>query len=298
MEAALSFSLFLLLASLFFSIFAGQMLSLRLQKALDGLGENVSEWSSLLSFTDLSSGTLLGDLVEGGAIGGALSGDREDLAALLSGEADIKEELKLFLLEKGSALIWQEAVKLILIEQVGRDYLEASCLEGGVGGLSLADSSLRDRDLDLVLCFRVRSFFSWPLAVSYPVTLRSCRRLWIGTASLQSLLPEEEAEETVFVTLKGKVYHRTLECRSLSVHPHRITAAQLATERNNSGGKYYPCESCCGGRAVKQGDLYVTDDGTRYHVRIDCSKLVRNIREIPLSEAAADYRPCAYCGGE
>ena len=100
------------------------------------------------------------------------------------------------------------------------------------------------------------------------------------------------------LTLKGKVYHRTLECRSLSVHPHRITAAQLATERNNSGGKYYPCESCCGGRAVKQGDLYVTDDGTRYHVRLDCSKLVRNIREIPLSEAAADYRPCAYCGGE
>ena len=195
-EAALVFPLFLLLCSLFFTFFSGQYWQLRLQKALDEVCEDVSVWSYLVDFAEDYTGTDLLSLADGGQISGALEGREENIAALLSGKADILSEIRLFLLEKGSALIWQPLLKEWVASAAGREALRASPIAGGDRGLSLAGSTLHGRDLDLVLSYTGESPLRFPFRLHYTVVQRSCRRLWVGTkVDKEQSRPEEETEE-------------------------------------------------------------------------------------------------------
>ena len=299
-EAALAFSLFLFLLSLFFTFYQEQAIALRAQKALDEVGEAVAEWSYAVSFAEQYTGTDLMSVAEGSQLSSVLSGD-SSLLSLLNGRTDLLEEVKTFLKEKGAAVLWQAAVRRIVASKIGEDRLKAAGVEGGASGLSLSGSTLRARELDLVLSFRVASRIAVPFRLHIPVTVRSCRRLWIGTASLKPEAQgeeEEPEEEIVYVTANGQVFHRSLECRILRIRPAAVPAAEIGDYRNNSGGRYYPCDYCCRGKPVTTGLVYITDDGVRYHADRDCGEITRYIRKIPLSEAEEKYRPCHFCGRE
>ena len=295
-EAALALPLFLLVLSLFFTFFSGQLWQLRLQKAIDEICEDVAVWSYILDFADDYTGSDLLALAEGGRLSGVLKGNPSDLADLLQ-KGEWREEIKLFALEKGSALIWQRLIKEWLIRKLGREALTASLISGGPEGLSLSGSTLRNRNLDLVLAYRIHSPFSLPFRLEYPIVQRSCRRLWIGTRVNKTPNEEEETEEeTVYVTGSGQVYHISRQCRVLAITPTQTDESGVVAARNLSGAKYKACQRCTRGRPVKQA-AWVTPYGTRYHLKEDCSSLIRNIGEIAISEAEEKYRPCHYCTG-
>ena len=300
-EAALAFSLFLLLVSLFFTFYREQAVALRAQKALDETAETVAEWSYAVAFAEEYTGTGLMEITEGSRISSVLSSD-SSLLTLLDGKTDLLQEVKAFLIEKGSAVLWQAALKRIVAAKIGEDRLKAAGVEGGAAGLSLSGSTLHARELDLVLSFRVASRVGFPYRLHIPVTVRSMRRLWTGTVSQKpesEAEDEEETEETiVYVTANGEVYHRSLSCRVLNIRPTAVPAAEIGEYRNNGGGKYYPCDYCCRGRPVTAGMVYITDDGVRYHADRDCGEITRYIRKIALSEAEEKYRPCHFCGQE
>ena len=142
----------------------------------------------------------------------------------------------------------------------------------------------------------------FPFRLRIPVTVRSLRRLWTGTVLLQQeehAQEEADEEETVvYVTENGEVFHRSLQCRILKIRPVAVPASEVGALRNNSGGKYYPCDYCCHGRPVSEGLVYITDDGIRYHADRDCGEITRYVRKIAFSEAQGKYRPCFYCGQE
>ena len=74
-EAALILPLFLLICSLFFTFFSGQIWQLRLQKALDEVCEDVAVWSYLVDFADDYTDIDLLSLADGGLISSALNGN-------------------------------------------------------------------------------------------------------------------------------------------------------------------------------------------------------------------------------
>lgn len=301
-EAALTLPLFLLLCSFFFTFFSGQLWQLRLGKALDEVCEDVAVWSYLIDFADDYTGMDLLTLADGGLISGVLEKDGESLAKLLRGEADVIGEIKTFLLEKGSALLWQELLVQWIKAKVGNESLRASPLVRGEEGLSLSGSTLHGRDLDLILSYEIESPLRFPFRLKIPVVQRSCRRLWIGTKvekpADETEEEEEEQEEICYVTAWGSVYHTVKNCRVLELKILTVEMAVLPSLRNTSGGKYYPCDRCAKNQSPPGTEVIITQPGTRYHFRTDCPSLKRTIREISLSEAKEKYRPCHYCGGE
>lgn len=101
-------------------------------------------------------------------------------------------------------------------------------------------------------------------------------------------------DETVYVTETGAVYHKNYQCTYLKLSIHMVQASETDSLRNESGGKYYPCEHCEHGGG--SGTVYITDSGDRYHQSLSCSGLKRTIYAVPLSEAAGKGR-CSRCGG-
>ena len=300
LEASMTLPLVLLILALFLSFFSAQVWQLRLQKALDEIGEDIAVWSYLLDFADDYSQTNLLSLTDGSKISMALGGSEEALQELMQEENDWLGDIRFLLKEKASALVWQQMVRTWLIGKVGRDRLEGSRIQKGAMGLSLSGSTLHSRDLDLVLSYRIVPLFGELLGISTPVVQRSCRRLWIGTPVEKEEQEEEkeekEEEPTVYVTENGRAYHGSQSCRVFKINPLLVLLSSVKELRNEEGSKYYACERCALGRD-KQDLVWLTDFGNRYHHEQDCPSLKRMIIPLSLSEAKEKYKACGFCGG-
>ena len=304
LEASMTLPLVLMILALFISFFSGQLWQLRLQNALDEISEDIAVWSYALDFADdYSSGDWL-SWVEGGNIPSISSGSIATLQELWHGKESLREDIGLFLKEKGSALLWQQLVKSWIIGKIGRDKLDASRIEKGAQGLSFSGSTLHKRDLDLILHYRIKPLFGEIFGLSTPVVQRSCRRLWIGTAVEKEEGEEAETDEkeekkeepTVYVTQNGLAYHGSQNCRVFKINPLFVMLSSVKNMRNEEGAKYYACERCALGRE-KQEMVWLTDFGNRYHHEADCPSLKRMTIPLSLSEAREKYRPCGFCGG-
>lgn len=102
-----------------------------------------------------------------------------------------------------------------------------------------------------------------------------------------------EEEEIVYITENGARYHTDTGCVSLRISVQTVHSSQLSAMRNQSGGRYYPCERC---RPSKSGVFFITRDGNRYHRGTDCSSLKRTVRAVSLEEAVKLGRSaCSKC---
>ncbi len=113
-----------------------------------------------------------------------------------------------------------------------------------------------------------------------------------------SMVSEEDDgdDSIVFVAENGKVYHLDRECTYLRPRIQTVMFWQIKTQRNQSGGIYYPCESCCRSELLDQNSsVYITSYGDRYHIRSTCSRLKRTVRAIHRSEAG-NLPACSKCG--
>ena len=119
----------------------------------------------------------------------------------------------------------------------------------------------------------------------------SCRvKGWTGYERAGFLA---EDEETVYITETGMVYHRDYHCNYLELSARMVPAEIVEDLRNESQGKYYPCERCAH-KGAGSG-VYITDYGDRYHTSLSCSGLKRTIYAVPLSEAVGKGA-CSKCG--
>ena len=112
-----------------------------------------------------------------------------------------------------------------------------------------------------------------------------------------SMVSDEVADYFVYIAENGKVFHRDRECTYLRIRIQESTPYVLENKRNQSGGIYYPCESCCHAEVQPSAArVYFTSYGDRYHIRKECSKLKRNVRAVRRSKAG-NLSPCSKCGG-
>lgn len=184
--------------------------------------------------------------------------------------------------------------KSMTLSRLGRGYVEDSPVENGVYGLSFIHSSCMgpDQMIDLNAVWRMKPLFPFPGVRGFKVIDRARIRAFTGYDNTGKHKGTEDEEEIVFITRSGSVYHRSRSCSHLNINIRRTDRGSVGDLRNNSGGKYYPCEYCGGGA---QNGLYVTDDGDRYHTRISCPGLKRSIRAVPISQAGG-RRACHDCG--
>ena len=175
-----------------------------------------------------------------------------------------------------STMISTPAIRQHIVNYVGEERLNRSMIVGGAAGIYCGDSvsnwqtgvlnlSVRYTIEIPVLMFRIP-------AILCEETLRV--KGWTGYAKLT----DTAADDVVYVTDWGEVYHRDMACTYLDVDVRGIIANTIQDARNDSGGKYYPCESCK--KQTHCGILYVTNYGNRYHTSLNCKKIKRNIYAI------------------
>lgn len=118
-------------------------------------------------------------------------------------------------------------------------------------------------------------------------------RAWVGYTGERFWM--DASEQLVYITPEGSVCHRSRDCTYLRLSVRSMSAGELKTARNNSGGKYTPCEYCVK-NAKAAAVVYITDYGNSYHNNRGCQGLKRTVMAVPWPEAKE--RPlCSRCGG-
>lgn len=178
-----------------------------------------------------------------------------------------------------------------IVDAVGEQWLEDSGIVDGKAGLSFLFSKIPDEEnvVDVVVHYRVQLKGCFVDIPAIPITQRCCVRGWVGKEPNK----EETSAQMVYITDSGTVYHKSLGCRHLQLSIQQVYLEDVASLRNLSGGKYYPCESCKNPAGLV---VYITDTGNRYHSTLSCKGIKRGIRKVTIKEAAT-RTACKRCGG-
>ncbi|MCR5153739.1 MAG: hypothetical protein K6B75_02715 [Lachnospiraceae bacterium] len=106
---------------------------------------------------------------------------------------------------------------------------------------------------------------------------------------------ESEADEYVYVTKNGTVYHTSLSCPHIAVNLREVCIDELAVLRNAKGQKYTKCAIC--GSHINGNKVYISPFGERYHSSPYCNAIKRKIYKKKRGEVG-DLLPCSKCGKE
>ena len=112
---------------------------------------------------------------------------------------------------------------------------------------------------------------------------------WTGYGASVS---NEDDERIVYIAEHGTVYHLSTTCSHINPSIKAVDAKEIDNERNQGGGIFKPCEKC---KPQKEGTLFITDYGEKYHSSLSCSGLKRNVRAVKLSEVSG-MQCCKKCG--
>lgn len=130
---------------------------------------------------------------------------------------------------------------------------------------------------------------------SVQIAVRARVKAWTGRRPGESPAAQAETDTLVYITEHGHVYHRSSSCSHLALSVRSVTSAQADHLRNHSGERYHACEKCVGS-GNRNGVVFITEEGNRFHNASDCSGLTRSVRLVRVSEADG-LPPCSRCAG-
>jgi len=186
-----------------------------------------------------------------------------------------------------------------VINRAGRNYLNQSMIKGGSGGIHITpqlfagESGIQNQDMvGVLLTYQVEPLLDLLGFSGFTMACQCKMKAWTGYE-----LPPDEVSAMediyVYVTENGTVYHTSRNCTYLSLSTRVVDADSIPVLRNDSGEKYYPCELC---GDISQNQIFLTEQGNRYHSSVTCSGLKRTVRTVKLSEAGGKG-PCSRCVG-
>lgn len=198
----------------------------------------------------------------------------------------------------GSAVLTQGFVRNRVSEQLGRQYMENTCLSGHISYLGSSVLAGNDR-VELVATWKVRPFIPVIAYAPFRMQLRYCGHAWtgFGAGDYMGAQPEDGAGsgEEVYVARTGIVYHTDPLCPYLHPSMQWVDADALEHLRAEDGEIYHPCETC---RPPAGGMVLVSPHGSRYHCDPQCAAIHKEFTEMPLEEAKEHLPPCPKCGAE
>lgn len=190
-----------------------------------------------------------------------------------------------------AAMVMPSHLERDIVSAVGAERLERSIVVGGSGGIQCDGSQISSRTGigELMVTYEVR--LPIPIFGVPPVRYQEKMRIKAWTGYEKPGFDTDD-EKIVYITETGMVYHKDYHCTYLELSIHMVSTESIESLRNESGGKYYPCEHCMrnGGKGV-----YITDTGNRYHSSLSCSGLKRTVYAVLLSEVIGKGA-CSRCG--
>ena len=185
-----------------------------------------------------------------------------------------------------------EETKEKVIRHLREGKLPFLCVENGESGVHIEIN--RDMpqigDLEIKVTYRLKPFIRW---------------LQIGDAEMADAMmihgfvgytggfgTETGRDDYVYVTPSGTKYHLSKDCSYIKVRLLVTEGNQIDAMRNDSGERYRACEVCM---PEKEGVLYYTTWGNRFHNTGNCRGIRKNVYMIPFSEVGG-RTPCSKCG--
>ncbi len=223
------------------------------------------------------------------APGNARKTRRVSLCAFRRGSLTLEATLLLpFFLCAVTALLYLYAFTAMQA-RAGRKLME----DAQIAALTVSQYSESDPYIRLYTAEQISMPFS-EFAFGQGIVGRSAVvRAWVGYTGESFAVGA--AEEMVYMTPEGSVYHKSGSCSYLLLSVQVIRASSLGDARNLSGGKYAPCEYCVRGKKPSSA-VYITNYGNSYHVKRDCQGLKRTVMLVPLSQVG-HISCCSRCGG-
>ena len=166
-----------------------------------------------------------------------------------------------------------------------RSHVSTKNIVGGLAGFRVLGSKVKDGVSDMVMRYDYRMPY---LNKKFSILQRSRIKDWSGVDITQSL-------KTVYITKTGSVYHTTKECSAINLKIKKADFSQVLFLRNNQGEKYKKCEICARATTVTGTEVFITEEGNRYHNSLQCSGLKRDVIAIDFSQIG-ERRACSKCG--
>ncbi|MDE6851671.1 MAG: hypothetical protein K2J67_04170 [Lachnospiraceae bacterium] len=124
------------------------------------------------------------------------------------------------------------------------------------------------------------------------------QRVQVHDYTGRSMVSEDTGNDKTYVYIaeNGTVYHMRIDCTYLRLGIQTVAGSAVENMRNQSGGKYKPCESCTKGQPpANDSSVYLTPYGARYHLTKECPGLRRTVRQVSKSSVPG-LPPCSKCG--
>lgn len=202
---------------------------------------------------------------------------------------DTGRQLAVYAAEDTSVPNLATAEILFLKELEEEEFADAYIL-GGKMGISLLRSEFDGRDV----CVKADYLIRLPIRIfwmrNFVMEQQAVCRKWSGWNPGDST---DGAEQWVYITETGSVYHSTRTCSHLELSIRSVQREQISELRSENGARYYKCKEC-GNQENLWGTVYITNQGNRYHNDLNCSGIRRTIYMVRLSEVA-ERSGCSRC---
>ena len=197
--------------------------------------------------------------------------------------------------ELASVALTEVYAKTQVLNCANKKYLDKSCIKNGSSGIRFDGTSIMGNNdiIEIDLSYNVQPLVTILGFDGFSMSQCYYGRAWTGYDVQSAVSNIEDNDPMVYVTETGTVYHTNRNCTYLNPSITSISSDKINSSRNQSGGKYYPCELCVG--SIVSGAVYITSQGSSYHTSITCSGLKRTIYTIPLSKVGG-RRKCSKCG--
>ncbi len=189
-----------------------------------------------------------------------------------------------------TALVFSEGYLKTQIQQMCDSNLYHNTIKGGTKGIYLLGSRIDSEEscLDVVTYYTVKPIIDFAGTELFFVN-RYYTRMWTGYDSGKT----QTDIVYVYITQNGNVYHLKEDCTHLKLSISRVDADDLYHVRNESGEKYSKCIVCIKDDIAKD-DYYITKQGNRYHMNINCPSLKRTIYCVE-KEEVENWLVCSRC---
>lgn len=184
--------------------------------------------------------------------------------------------------------------ELEIVKSIGADRLERSLTVGGSRGLKCGKSIMYPDSNIIVLHVQYQVRIPIPVLAIPSVSQEENMRVKCWTGYVKEGFSYSPDTTIVYVTETGVVYHLDYHCTYLELSIRSVPAEKIESLRNESHGKYHPCERCM--NSWKDGGtVFITNFGDRYHSSLSCSGLKRKVYAVPLEEVKGKGA-CSKCG--
>lgn len=181
-------------------------------------------------------------------------------------------------------------IKLFLQKELKNSDMINRYVSGKTAGISVLKSKTKGDFITVHAEYCVKCPFMLLGKHNIKLVSRTTCRKWTGWHKGK----REQSDTWVYITESGTVYHRSRQCSHLKLTIQSVSYAQLSNLRNKNGYKYHKCKLCAD-KCNNRSRVYITDQGDKYHCRLNCSGLKRTITMIRLSEVG-NRPPCSKCG--